>query len=139
MVEEVVFQLFSARCSLKSLQLEHVHGKSDGSIYRRSAVSSSSPHCNSILYERQSSCLTLRRLYIRLTEILFIENLVERLPNLEEMLVECPLPLGFNSLRVLNLPTLRKSNENWFNKVNEISFISVDKNCVFLDAKITIF
>jgi hypothetical protein len=68
------------------------------------------------------SCATLRRLHIRLCELHFIENLVERLPNLEEMSVECHWRSGLDPLRELNLRTLRKSNENWFNKVNEIRF-----------------
>jgi hypothetical protein len=77
---------------------------------------------NSIQYEHQSSfCVNLRRLHIRLYRADFIENMIERLPNIEEMSVECLSSLEFNALRELNLQTLTKSNENWLNKVKEIT------------------
>ncbi len=84
-------------------------------------------HAYSIQYEDRSFCITLRCLHIRIIKAYFIENLIECLPNLEEMSVECLSSLEFNALRELNLRTLRESNENWFNKVNEIRFFSVDK------------
>jgi hypothetical protein len=121
MIEEVVCQLFSARCNLKSLQLGNINNMSNHFKYR-TWVSNSSPPFNSIQYEHQSSCVTLRRLHIRINEADFIENLIERLPNLEEMSVQCFSLSNLDTIRKLNLRTLRKSNENWFNKVNEIRF-----------------
>jgi hypothetical protein len=121
MIQEVVCQLFSTRCNLKSLQLDNRHDTSIFSILR-SFVPNYFHHFNSIQYEHRSSCVTLRRLHIRLGQAHFIENLIERLPSLEEMSVECFSLFEFNTLRESNLQTLTKSNENWLNKVNKIRF-----------------
>lgn len=122
MIEQVVYQLFSARCNLKFLQLHYINDMNNSSDCRLLASNSSYPS-NSIQYGYQCSfCVTLRRLHIRLSRAHLIENLIERLPNIEEMLVEFISSLEFNALRELNHQTLTKSNENWSNKVKEISF-----------------
>ena len=124
MIEEVICQLFSTRCNLKSLQLDHRHDTNIFSVLR-SFLPNDFDHFNSIQYKHRSSCVTLRRLYIRLGQAHFIENLIERLPNLKEMSVECFSFFEFNALRQSNLQTLTtKSNENWLNKVNEMRFFS---------------
>lgn len=134
MIEQIICQLFSVKCNLKSLQLDLGHSLRHETTYRWYSS-------NCIQYEDRSSCLSLRRLHIQLTEAHLIENLIEHLPNLEEMSVECLSSLTFNVLRESNLQTLTKSKKNWLNKVNEIRFffLLIKNNRVCLDPKITIF
>jgi len=66
--------------------------------------------------------MTLRRLFIRLTYTCFLENLIEHVPNLEELSVQFEYSLKFDSLWKLNIETSNQSNENWFNKVRRIIY-----------------
>ena len=113
MLKELVCQLFSDQCHLESLQLDISNELKNHDIHRCFAS-------NSIAYDRPSPCVTLRRLYIRIDRAYFFESLIERVPNLEELSVECHSSLEFKALQELNVEILRKSNDNWLHKVKEI-------------------
>jgi hypothetical protein len=101
MVVKIINDLFSTRCHLKSLQLGNIRNMTDGVFY-------------GLLPSNSSFCINLRRLHIRLFRVDLIEYLIDRLPNIEELLVEC--------LSSLEFQTLTTSDENWSNKVKEICF-----------------
>lgn len=66
----------------------------------------------------QSYCITLRYLNIRLNSARFLPNLIERVPNLEQLSVEFIFTLIFDLPTEWDIETSRKSNDNWFNQVN---------------------
>ena len=116
MIEQLLCQLFSGQCQLKSLRLDISNDFLDGSIHQclpsNSHLTSKFTH-----YELQSCCITLRYLYIQLNQPCFLENLIEYVPNLEQMSVQFHSSLKFNSSWETNVETLRQSKENWFSKV----------------------
>lgn len=116
MIEQFVCRLFSSQCQLKSLRLDigndFVIGRIHLCLAPNSYLSS-----NSIQYQLESCCITLRRLHIRLQCTSVLENLIEHLPNLEKLSVEFVLSLELNSSWKRNVETLRQSNKNWFCKV----------------------
>jgi hypothetical protein len=117
MVKQFVCQLFSDRCQLKSLHLDISNGFPDRIIHKYLSLNS-----NNLPYENRSCCMTLRRLYIRLSETQVFESLIEHVPNLEYMSVEFDSSLNSYALSKLHIELLRQSNKNWFNKVNKIRF-----------------
>ncbi len=81
MIRQLLYQLFSGQCNLKSLQLDISNDFKNGVIHRCFA-SNSYDSSNSIGYEHRSSCVTLRRLHIRINQAYFFENMIERVTNL---------------------------------------------------------
>ena len=121
MIKQLLCQLFSARCQLTSLRLDISHGFRNPSIHR-SLDSNSYLSFNSIQHELQSYCMTLRCLHIRLNHTRFLENLIEHVPNLEQMSVEFHYALKFGSFDKSNVEKLTQSNKDWFNKVRKLIF-----------------
>jgi hypothetical protein len=120
MIKQLLCQLFSGQCQLKSLRLDISNEFTNGDIHE--CLTSNSYLF--ILNQPQSCCMTLRRLFLRVKYTYFLENLIEHVPNLEQMSVQFDYSLKFNSLWKSNIETSRQSNENWFNKVRKIiSFI----------------
>jgi hypothetical protein len=118
MLKQLLCQLFSAQCKLKSLQLDISNEFKNGFIH--TCLPSNSYHSsNFIQYQLQSCCMTLRRLHIRLNQTCFLENLIEYVPNLEEMSVEFDYTMDSYVLKTLNIERLSELNENWFNKVRK--------------------
>jgi hypothetical protein len=140
MIEQLLCQLFSGQCQLASLRLDISNVLRSDSIHRCLDLSS-----NSIQHELQSYCITLRCLYIRLNQTWFLENLIEHLPNLQQMSIEFLYSLKFNSFEKSNDEIFRRSSENWFNKVRKLILVNfsllINKNNMefFLDTKTTIF
>ncbi|CAF0967810.1 unnamed protein product, partial [Rotaria sordida] len=137
MIKQLLCQLFSAQCKLKSLRLDISNEFRDGVIHH--CLPSNSYHSsNFIQCQLQSCCTTLRRLHIRLNQTCFFENLIEYVPNLEEMSVEFDDTMGSYALRTLNIESLSQSNGNWFNKVPKLrcfslkTFIKADSNIIYL-------
>ncbi|CAF4759565.1 unnamed protein product, partial [Rotaria magnacalcarata] len=64
-----------------------------------------------------------------------LENLIERVPNLERLSVHFQSSLNFDSLWKTNPDRLEQSNENWFNKIPKLRCfslnISIDNNREF--------
>ncbi|CAF4713535.1 unnamed protein product, partial [Rotaria sp. Silwood2] len=114
-IKQLLCQLFSGRCRLKSLRLDISNEFTSGDIHK-CLVGNSYFSSNFIVNQCESCCMTLRRLFIRLKYTFFLENLIEHVPNLEEMSVQFEYSLNFDSLWELNIETSSQSNENWFNK-----------------------
>ncbi|UJR29132.1 hypothetical protein I4U23_010346 [Adineta vaga] len=70
--------------------------------------------------------MTLRRLQICLNHTCFLENLIEHVPNLEEMYVQFHLSLTPNSSWVSSVDTLRQSNGNWAHKASKLRHFSLE-------------
>ncbi|CAF4746459.1 unnamed protein product [Rotaria sp. Silwood2] len=118
MIEQLLCKIFSAQCKLRYFRLDISNGFRDGNIHR-CLESSSYVSLNSIQHELQSYCMTLRYLYIRLNQTCFLENLIEHVPNLEQLSVEFHYLLKFGSFDKSNAEMLKSSNENWFNRVRK--------------------
>ncbi|CAF4664687.1 unnamed protein product, partial [Rotaria sp. Silwood2] len=73
----------------------------------------------------QSCNITLRRLHIRVNHGLFLESLIEYIPNLEQISVEFNGPLQADTLWESNIEALKQSNENWFNKIPKLQCFSL--------------
>ncbi|CAF3587656.1 unnamed protein product [Rotaria sp. Silwood1] len=136
MIKQLLCQLFSAECKLKSLRLDISNEFRDGFIQR---CLPSNPYLSSNFTQYQhQSCVTLRHLHIRLNQISFFENLIEYVPNLEQMSVEIYDSINSYALRMPSVETLSQSNENWFNKVPKLrcfslkTFISDDLNIIYV-------
>ena len=122
MIGRLLCKIFSAQCQLKTFRLDISNVFKSGSIYE-CFESNSYLSSNSIQQELQSYCVTLRYLYIRLNRTYFLENLIEHVPNLEQLSVEFHYLLKFGSFETSNIETLKQSNENWFNKVRKLTFL----------------
>jgi hypothetical protein len=118
MIKQLLSQLFSGQCRLTSLRLDISNEFTEGDIHRCLA-SNSCLSSNFIRYQSQSYCMTLRHLFIRLKHTCFLENLIEHVPNLEQMSTQFHYSLNFDSLWKSNVEILKQSNENWFNKVRK--------------------
>ncbi|CAF3078204.1 unnamed protein product [Rotaria sp. Silwood2] len=102
-------QLFSEKCHLISLRFDISNELTDGKIHR--CLSSNFCHSSNLIqYQLPTCCLTLRHLHIRLRYACFLENLVEHVPNLEQ---------------ISNVERLKQSNENWFNKIPKLRYFSL--------------
>ncbi|CAF4363021.1 unnamed protein product [Rotaria sp. Silwood2] len=137
MLKQFLCQLFSGQCQLKSLRLDISNEFRDG-FFHRCLSSNSNLSFDFIQYPYRSSCVTLRRLHIRLNQSCFLENLIEYVPNIEQMSIECDCSLSSYRLRTSNIETLSQLNENWFNKIPKLrcfslkTFINNDSNIIYL-------
>ncbi|CAF2334673.1 unnamed protein product [Rotaria sp. Silwood2] len=131
MIKKLLCQLFSARCQLTSLRLDIGNEFRYGSIHRcfmsYSHLSSNFTQC-----QFPSCCMTLRRIYIRLNQTCFLENLIEHVPNLEKLLVDFHSSLNHASSWSSNIEILRQSNGNWFHKVPKLRYFSL-KTFIYTD------
>ena len=118
MFQVFICQLFSGRCHLKSLRLDLSEEITDGKIHR-CLTSEFHYTFNFTQYQRSSFCLTLHRLHIRLKYACFLENLLEHVPNLEQLTVQFHTSLIFDLLCRSNVERLKQSYENWFSKVRK--------------------
>ncbi|CAF3738920.1 unnamed protein product [Rotaria socialis] len=84
LIKQLLCQLFSGRCRLKSLRLDISNEFTSGDIHQ-CLVGNSYFSSNFIVNQCESCCMTLRRLFIRLKYTFFLENLIEHVPNLEEI------------------------------------------------------
>ena len=116
MIEQLLCQLFSSQCQLTSLRLDISDDFRGGSIHGCSLSNS-----NFLPYQLRSCCMTLHHLHIRLISTCFFHNLIEHVPNLEQMSVHfnCSLSSYSDVLTTSNIESLSQSKENWFNKVRK--------------------
>ncbi|CAF4748090.1 unnamed protein product, partial [Rotaria sp. Silwood2] len=70
-------------------------------------------------------CFTLLHLDIRIEYTCFLENLIEHVPNLEQLSIEFQFSLKFDSLWKSNFEILKQSNENWLNKIPKLRCFSL--------------
>ncbi|CAF3248881.1 unnamed protein product [Rotaria sp. Silwood2] len=73
---------------------------------------------NTVLDGYKSYCITLRDLYIRLDYTCFLEDLIEYVPNLEQLSVDLENLKRDNESYDENIQSPILTNGNWFNKVN---------------------
>ncbi|CAM4966703.1 unnamed protein product [Rotaria socialis] len=87
MMGQLLCKIFSAQCQLKTLRLDISNVFKSGRTHQ---CLESKPYLSSdsTQHELQSYCMTLRYLYIRLNQTCFLENLIEHVPNLEQLSVE---------------------------------------------------
>ncbi|CAM4795683.1 unnamed protein product [Rotaria magnacalcarata] len=126
MMKQLFGLLFSGQCQLKSLQLDINNHFLNKDIH----------HCLTSHYDRSMDrCFTLRHLDVRMACTCLLENLIERVPNLERLSVHFQSSLNFDSLWKTNPDRLEQSNENWFNKIPKLRCfslnISIDNNREF--------
>ena len=118
MIKQLVCRLFSGQCQLTSLRLDISSNWASADIHQ--CLASNFEYSSHILQNQlQSSCLTLRRLCIRLDYICFLENLIERVPNLERLSVQISSSLKIDPLWQEKVEALTQSNENWFDTVSK--------------------
>ena len=110
MLIKFLCKLFSSRCQLTTLRLDISKELTGGMIHRYLAS-------NSYLCQHQSCCITLRHLFIRLKHTSVLENIIQHVPNLEQMSLQYDSSLVLDPLWKSHVETLKKSNGNWFNKV----------------------
>ncbi|CAF3645100.1 unnamed protein product [Rotaria socialis] len=117
MMKQLFGLLFSGQCQLKSLQLDINNHFLNKDIH----------HCLTSHYDRSMDrCFTLRHLDVRIACTCLLENLIERVPNLERLSVHFHSSLDFDSLWETNPDRLEQSNENWFNKIPKLRCFSLN-------------
>jgi len=114
MLKQFLCQIFSNQCQLTSLQLDIA--KLSYEIHQ-TLNSYSYVSTNKISNDFQFYCITLRRLYIHLSHVCFLEHLIEYVPNLEQLSVHFCHSLIDKCYLDSNINIPKLSNENWFNKV----------------------
>lgn len=120
-IAELICQLFSGQCQLKSLRLDISNEFQDDVIHQY--LTNSNPFSCLNTNRIQSSCRTLTYLHIRLNKIYILENLIEHLPNLEQLFIESSSTLVFHPEQL---------KKNWFDKVREIKVPNKTFSFVFI-------
>ena len=116
MIKELLRQIFSEKCRLKYLQLD-ISEESHCDSLHECLLARPSFYWNSIQTHAHSFCATLRQIDIRLNSTCFLQNLIKRVPNLEQLSVDFISHLTFNLPNEWDIEACRKFNENWFNNV----------------------
>lgn len=120
MIKQLLRQIFSEKCQLQYLQLDISKEYRCGSLHK-CLLTNSSLSSNSI----QTHSVTLRHLDIRLNSTYFLENLIERVPSLEQLSVEFLFSLIFDLPSEWDIEASENSNDNWLNKVRrKIPFLT---------------
>ena len=140
MIKELLCQIFSQKCQLQNLYLDLSNERRSGPLHQCLSINSSLSF-DSIGIQSSSSCLTLRYLNIRLNATCFFQNLIEHVPNLEQISVEFIDSIVFDLPSEWNMKASRKYNQNWFDKVKkEISLLQFHLFVIFiLASKIAMF
>lgn len=117
--QDFIAKLFSQKCRLTSLRIDicNFHGGRYNILEHLRPVSDA--FLNSISYKGDQFCMTLRRLNIRLESIDFIENLFDRLPNIEQMSLEFSDKMEPRPERRFSDQLLKEVNGNWAKKVKK--------------------
>ncbi|CAF3657061.1 unnamed protein product [Rotaria socialis] len=130
LMKQLLRQLFSDECQLTYLRFDFTIYFAKDTIHEW-IVSNRTLYSDSIQYRRQS-CITLRRLHVRLECTCLLQNLIEHVPNLEQMTVHCRFLLKYDSLCKWKVEVLKQSNENWFKKVPKLRYFSL-KTIMYAD------
>lgn len=108
-------QVLSGKSRLNSFQL----GATESFCGLHQCFTEYSPILSTTIYhEPQSSCLTLRYLNIHLPYICFLENLLERTPNLEQLSIHSEHLLRDTYSIAGSIWRPKLSNTNWHDKVS---------------------
>jgi len=117
MFQQLLCQIFSNQCQLTYLHIDMskltycIHQCLKDPSYISSKIISN---------EFETYCTTLRYLHIHLKYTCFLEHLIDYVPNLEQLLVNCPQLRRDNQWYNSNFQRPILSNENWCNKVRRI-------------------
>jgi hypothetical protein len=106
MYQQLLCQIFSEQCQLTFLQLDI--SKSSYDIHR----------CLTVSDGFQSYCITLHHLQIHLGYACFLEDLIEHVPNLEQLSVQLQRLERYCRFQYPDIQSSMLPNVNWFNKVN---------------------
>ena len=117
-IEELLRRIFSEKCQLQYLRLDISNEYKCGHLHKCLSTNSS----GSIPIHPRSKCITLRRLNVRLNSTCFLQDLIEYVPNLEQLSVQLISSLDIHLSHERQTEALAKSNENWFNKVRKTFF-----------------
>ncbi|CAF1326319.1 unnamed protein product [Rotaria sordida] len=116
-------QLFSGKCQLTSLRFNIPYNYSSIDIQCLSLFSDFCSH--SMFNTAQYCCMTLRYLHIHLNLTCFLEQLIERVPNLERLSVYLPVLWDKDSPSGPPIKRFVQSNEAWSNKVKKLKYLIV--------------
>ncbi|CAF3908294.1 unnamed protein product, partial [Rotaria sp. Silwood1] len=115
MYNNLLRQLFSGKCQLTSLRFNIPYDYSSINIHQ--SLSLFSDLCSHSMFNTaQYCCMTLRYLHIHLNLTCFLEQLIERVPNLERLSVYLPVLWDKDSPSRPPIKRFVQSNEAWFNK-----------------------
>ncbi|CAF3966103.1 unnamed protein product [Rotaria sp. Silwood1] len=117
MYRQILCQIFSDRCQLTSLQLDI---NKFYSIHQCLMTTQSHLPLNTVLDGYKSYCVTLRDLYIRLDYTCFLEDLIEYVPNLEQLSVHLENLKRDDESYDENIQSPILTDGNWFNKVPKL-------------------
>ncbi|CAF4694543.1 unnamed protein product, partial [Rotaria sp. Silwood2] len=113
MYRQILCQIFSDRCQLTFLQLDI---NKFYSMHQCLKTRQSHLPLNTVLDGYKSYCITLRDLYIRLDYTCFLEDLIEYVPNLEQLSVDLENLKRDNESYDENIQSPILTDGNWFNK-----------------------
>ena len=119
MLKKFINKLFSSQNQLVSLRLDITNGMCDSDIHQCLSLSSY-PYSRVNFNQRESYCLTLRYLHIRLIYTCFLEHIIECIPALEQLSINFKSTMQMEPRPTTDIETLIKSNGNWFDKVRYI-------------------
>jgi len=114
MCQQLLCQIFSDQCQLTSLKLNitEIIDSVDQCLKSHPSLPSK------IVPDRlQSYCTTLRHLDIHLNNAYFLEDIIERIPNVEQLSVNLKQLQHYWNPINSELQSLILPNGNWFNKV----------------------
>ncbi len=115
MFEQLLCQIFSDQCQLISLKLniKEIIDSIDQCLKSHPSLPS-----KTVSDGLQSYCTTLRHLDIHLNDADFLEDIIERIPNVEQLSVDLKQLQRYRNPTDSELQSLILPNGNWFNKVN---------------------
>ncbi|CAF3898369.1 unnamed protein product [Rotaria sp. Silwood1] len=137
MLKQLLHELFSSQCQLTSLRLDIADGDFFIGIYQCLPL----PYnlaSSSIRNEFQSSCLTMRRLHIRLSYTCFMHYLIDHVPALEQLSIHFEHSLTLNPRSKLTIEDIIQAKSKWFDMVPKLqyfilrTFIDNDLEFVYL-------
>ncbi|CAF1270449.1 unnamed protein product [Rotaria sordida] len=135
MFQQFLCQIFSNQCQLTYLELDI--NQAYYNIYQCLKLPSHS-RLNTNTHEFQFYCITLRCLKIHLKYTCFLEDLVERTPNLEQLSVHIQQLQRHSERSDSNIQDSILLNKNWFNKIPKLecftmkSFVNDDSEFIYL-------
>ncbi|CAF1409558.1 unnamed protein product [Rotaria magnacalcarata] len=122
MFKQFLCQIFSEQCKLIYLTLDISH--SDYDIHQ-CLKSPSHFRLNTISDGSQLYCVTLRCLKIHLDCACFLEDLIEHVPNLEQLSIHCECLERHSQFSSSNVQISIIPNGNWFNKVPKLEVFAL--------------
>ncbi|CAF0978547.1 unnamed protein product [Rotaria sordida] len=133
MFQQLLCQIFSDQCQLTSLKLniKEIINSVDQCLKSHPSLPS-----KTVSDGLQSYCTTLRHLDIHLNNADFLEDIIERIPNVEQLSVDLKKLQRYWSPTDSELQSLILPNGNWFDKVPKLKCFTL-KSCIYNDLEFT--